>query len=283
VVENRYSRGLTSVLDVRQARRLLAQTEAALPPLRQELGTTQQRLAVLLGRYPETRRPKGHPEDYFQQLAQVPPGLPSDLLKRRPDIRSLEAALTSLNARVGVAQASRFPRISLTGSYGYSSEELNELFDPTSELRRIGLGIVQPLFDGGRLKADLKAAEARYQQGLAEYARGLLTAFSEVERALLTRKEQLERREKLLEFLAEARATQQVAQNRYLKGLINYINVLDAQQARFLAEQNVVAVDLALLVNRVNLFRALGGGWGDPGPVRPGGDIYKLTTGDYLL
>lgn len=283
VVDNRYSRGLTSVLDVRQARRLLAQTEAALPPLRQELGTTQQRLAVLLGSYPETRPPKGHPEDYFQQLPPVPAGLPSELLRRRPDIRSLEAALVSLNARVGVAQASRFPRISLTGSYGYSSRELSDLFDPASELRRIALGIVQPLFDGGRLKADLKAAEARYQQGLADYARGLLNAFSEVEGALLARKEQLERRKKLLEFLAESRATQQVAQNRYLKGLINYINVLDAQQTRFLAEQNIVAVDLALLVNRVNLFRALGGGWGDPGPVRPGRDIYKLTTGDYLL
>jgi multidrug efflux system outer membrane protein len=283
VVDNRYSRGLTSVLDVRQARRVLAQTEAVLPPLRQELGTTQQRLAVLLGRYPETRPPKGHPEDYFRQMAPVPPGLPSDLLRRRPDIRASEAALMALNARMGAAQANRFPRISLTGSYGYSSGELNELLDPTSELWRIAMGIVQPLFDGGRLRADLRAAEARYQQGLADYAKRLLTAFSEVEGALLTRKEQLARREKLLEFLAEARATQQVAENRYLKGLINYINVLDAQQTRFQAEQNLVAVDLALLVNRVNLFRALGGGWGDPGPVQPGKEIHKIATEDYLL
>lgn len=189
----------------------------------------------------------------------------------------------ALNARIGVAKANLFPRITLTGNFGYSSTELNELLDPASDLWRIALGIGQTLFDGGALQARLKGAEARYEQGLADYAKDVLNAFAEVERALLARKEQLQRREKLLEFLAEARATQQVAENRYLKGLVNYINVLDAQQTRFVAEQNMVAVDLALLVNRVNLYRALGGGWGDPGPVAPGKDIYKMTIKDYLL
>jgi multidrug efflux system outer membrane protein len=216
-------------------------------------------------------------------MAPVPPGIPSDILKRRPDIRASEASLKALNARVGVAKANRFPRLSLTGSYGYSSSELNELLDPTSELWRIAMGLVQPLFDGGTLRARQRAAEARYQQGLTDYAKSLLNAFAEVERALLGRKELLERREKLLVFLAEARAAQEVAQNRYLKGLINYLNVLDAQQSRFTAEQNVVAVDFSLLVNRVNLYRALGGGWGDPGPVEPGKDLYKITTKEYLL
>ncbi|MBW1996354.1 MAG: efflux transporter outer membrane subunit [Deltaproteobacteria bacterium] len=268
VVENRYRRGLISVLDVRQARRLLAQTEALLPPLRQQLGTLQQRLAVLVGRYPETRPARTHSLDYFKHIEPVPPGVPSELLRRRPDIRASEAALVALNALVGVAKANRFPRISLTGTYGYSSDELNQLLDPSSELSRIAAGLVMPLFDAGKLKAAQQAAEARYRQGLADYAKNVLNAFSEVERALLTRKEQLERRKKILEFLAEARATQQVAQNRYMKGLVNYINVLDAQQTRFQAEQNLVAVDQDLLINRVNLYRALGGGWGDPGPVR---------------
>jgi multidrug efflux system outer membrane protein len=283
VADNRYSRGLTSVLDVRQARRLLAQTEAVLPLLREDLGVTQQRLAVLLGRYPETRPLNRHPEDYFKKMAPVPPGIPSDILKRRPDIRASEASLKALNARVGAAKASRFPRVALTGSLGYSSVELNDLLDPTSELRRIALGLTQPLFNGGELQARQRAAEARYQQGLMDYAKNLLNAFAEVERALLSRKEQLERREKLLVFLAEARAAQEVAENRYLRGLINYLNVLDAQQSRFTAEQNVVAVDLSLLVNRVNLYRALGGGWGDPGPVEPDKDLYKIDIKEFLL
>jgi multidrug efflux system outer membrane protein len=283
VAEGRYRRGLRSVLDVRQARRLLAQTEAVLPNLRQDLGTTQQRLAVLLGRYPKTRPPNTHPTDYFKKMAPVPPGIPSDILRRRPDIRASEASLKALNARVGVAKANRFPKLALTGSLGYSSSELNDILDPSSELRRIALGLAQPLFDGGELKARQRAAEARYQQGIMNYAKNLLNAFAEVERALLSRQEQLQRREKLLVFLAEARAAQEVAESRYLRGLISYLNVLDAQQSRFTAEQNVVQVDLSLLVNRVNLYRALGGGWGDPGPVEEGKDLYKITAEEYLL
>lgn len=264
-VENLYEHGLTSVLDLRQARRILAQAEALLPSLRQDHGTTQQKLAVLLGRYPKTRPPRVQPEEYLRRLAPVPPGLPSDLLLRRPDIRAAEANLKALNARVGVRKASRFPRITLTGSFGYSSDQLNQLVQPESELWNIALGVVQPLFDAGKLKAGQRAAEARYEQGLADYAKTVLTAFSEVEGAFLTRKEQLERRDRTLRFLEEARATQRVAEKRYERGLEDYLTVLDAQQARFQAEQNLVGVDLAILTNRVTLHRALGGGWGGTG------------------
>lgn len=261
LVEARYERGLTSILDVRQARRLLAQAEASLPGLRQELGTVQQRLGVLAGAYPKTSPPRHHPENYFQSLEPVPTGLPSDLLKRRPDVRAAEANLKALNARVGVAKASRFPRINLTGSFGYSSGDLSLLFEPESELWNLAAGIVQPLFDGGRLKAAQRGAEARYLQGVAEYAKTLLTAFSEVEGALLTRKEQLERRARVLDFLNEARATQEVAENRYRRGLVDFLTVLEATQTRFQAEENLVLLDLAILTNRVSLYRALGGGW----------------------
>jgi multidrug efflux system outer membrane protein len=270
LVESRYERGLTSVLDLRQARRTLAQAEALLPSLRQELGTTQQRLAVLLGRYPKTEPPRFQPEDYFRRLAPVPPGLPSELLLRRPDIRAAEAKLMALNARVGVSKASRFPRITLTGSFGYSSDELNQLFRSQGELWSLALGIVQPMFDAGKLKAGQQAAEARYEQGVAEYAKTVLTAFSEVERAFLTRKEQIERRERTLSFLVEARATQRVAESRYRRGLVDYLTVLEAQQTRFKAEENLVLVDLAILSNRVSLHRALGGGWAEPAEILSG-------------
>jgi multidrug efflux system outer membrane protein len=282
LVESRYRRGLSSVLDVRQARRLLAGAEATLPSLRQDLGTTQQALSVLLGRYPETRPPRLQPEDYYRRLAPVPPGLPSELLLRRPDIKAAEARLTALNALIGVAKASRFPRITLTGDYGYSSDDLDRLFKPESELWTIAAGIAQPLFDAGKLQAAQRAAEARYQQGVAEYAKTVLTAFAEVEGAFLTREEQLKRREYVVTFLLEAREAQRIAESRYGKGLTDFLTVLDTQRTRFEAERDLLEVDFALLNNRVNLHRALGGGWGDPGPVMLGHEdkTMKRTKGE---
>ena len=264
LVEGRYKRGLTSVLDVRQARRSLAQSEATLPALKQELGIVQQRLSVLIGRYPETKRARRQPADYYRQLPPVPSGLPSDLLLRRPDVRAAEAGLKALNARIGVAKAERFPRITLTGNLGYSSDQLSGLFTPDNQLWNLALGITQPLFDAGKRKALQEAAEARYQQGLSDYAKTVLRAFSEVEQALLTRKEQIKRRELLLRFLAEAQATQKVAEQRYQRGLTDYLTVLTSQLSRFGAEEDVVRAELEILSNRVTLHRALGGGWGEP-------------------
>ena len=261
VVAFRYERGLAPILDVRNARRVMAQAEASLPPLRQDLGTAQHQLAVLLGHYPATSPPRPQPDDYFKRLAPVPTGLPSELLLRRPDIRAAEASLRALNARIGVAKASRFPRVSLTGSFGYSSDELDRLITPQGELWNLAAGIVQPLFDAGRLKGGQRAAEARYQQDVAAYAKTVLIAFSEVESALLTRKEQLGRRDQMLHVLKEARAAQNVAEDRYKRGLIDYLNVLEAQQVRYQAEDNLILTDLAVLANRVTLHRALGGGW----------------------
>ncbi len=261
LVERRYEHGLTSILDVRQTRRALARAQSLLPPIRQDLGKTQHALSVLAGRYPKTRDPRNASIEAFQRMDPVPPGVPSDLLERRPDIRAAEASLKALNARVGEALAARFPRISLTGSFGYSSEDLSLLLQPESELWSIAMGIGYPLFDAGRLKAAQRAAEARYRRGAASYARTVLQAFSEVENALLTRREQLERRKRIVAFLEEARATQEVAEARYGRGLVDYLNVLEAVQTRYQAEEEVVLVDLAIRTNRVALHRALGGGW----------------------
>jgi multidrug efflux system outer membrane protein len=126
-VEIRYRRGLISVLDVRQASRVLAGAETIVPQFEQDLGIIQQQLSVLLGRYPETRAPRRQPEDYYKLLPPVPPGLPSDLLMRRPDLRAAENRLRSLNELVGVAKAARLPRITLTGEYGVTSDDLNTL------------------------------------------------------------------------------------------------------------------------------------------------------------
>jgi multidrug efflux system outer membrane protein len=266
-VEIRYRRGLTSVLDVRQARRVLAGAETIVPQLEQDLGIIQQQISVLSGRYPETQAPRMQREEYYKQLAPVPSGLPSDLLWQRPDIRAAEAGLRSLNNLVGAAKASRLPTITLTGSYGWSAFSLSDLFKKEFVAWDLAAGIVQPVFVAGRLKAGQRAAEARYQQGVADYVQTVLDAFAEVERALLTRETQLDRRARELRFLEEARATQQVAENRYIRGLVNYLDVLNAQITRFQAEDSIVLVDLAIYSNRVALHRALGGGWGEPVPV----------------
>jgi len=278
VVNRRYERGLVPVLDLRQARRTLAQAEARLPALRQDLGIAQQQLAVLLGKYPQTSPAREHPEDYYKKLDPVPPGLPSELLRRRPDIQASEAGLRALNARVGEALAARFPRISLTGNLGYTSSDLSTLLRPESFLWSWAAGLVQPLFQGGRLTARQREAEARFEQGAADYAKIVLTAFSEVEQALLTREEQLQRRERLVKFLEEARATQRVAESRYQRGLVGYLDVLEAQQTRFQAEENLVLADFAILNNRVSLHRSLGGGWAQLAPVpRPQSFFLKTS------
>jgi multidrug efflux system outer membrane protein len=281
-VETRYRRGLTSVLDVRQARRILAGAETLVPELQQQLGVSQQQLLVLLGRYPKTQPARSQPEDYYRRPDPVPTGLPSALLLRRPDIRAAEARLEALTQRIGSAKAARFPAITLTGSYGWNADGKDRLFKSDSVIWNISRGVVQPLMDAGRLKARQRGIEAQYQQAVSDYANTVLNAFAEVEGALLIRKKQLERRQRELKFLEEARATQRVAQNRYLKGLVQYLDVLDAQQTRFIAEANLALVDLSILSNRVNLHRALGGSWAVPEPivVKNNGLFFEFKTKD---
>jgi multidrug efflux system outer membrane protein len=267
LIQRRYERGLATALELHQARRTLAGAEAEIPALRRDRGNRQHQLAILMGAYPDLPPIRALPEDYYQRLPEVPPGLPSDLLQRRPDIRAAEARLKAQNARIAEALAARFPRISLTGSYGYTSNTFDRLLRKDSELWTFANGVTQPVFDAGGLANRQRAEEALYRQEAADYAQTVLQAFAEVEDALLARREQLERRSRVVRLLAEARATQSVAEKRYVRGLTPYLDVLDAQRVRFGAEQDMVQADLALYVNRVNLYLALGGDWADPGPV----------------
>lgn len=278
LLASRYRRGLADVLDLLQARRSLSQAKSILPTLQEELGKTQQTLAVLLGAYPKTEPARSQPVLYFKDLPPVPPGLPSDLLLRRPDIRQAESQLMALNARVGIAKASRFPRLTLTGSLGYTSDELDRLFTPANRLWNIALGVAQPLFDAGKLKAGQEAAAARYQQGVADYAKVVLTAFAEVEGALLSREKQLQRRDLLLNLVEEAKDTYDIARNRYLRGVVDYLTVLDAQKRYLEAQDNLVLTELAILTNRVTLHRVLGGGWGGVVPTRNSAEAPKTSS-----
>ncbi|MCP4748482.1 MAG: efflux transporter outer membrane subunit [Desulfobacteraceae bacterium] len=263
LVMRRYNKGIISILDVRQARRALAQAQAGLPLLDQQLADSQQQLEVLAGSYPLTQPARTVDENYYKKLRPVPPGLPSDLLSKRPDIRKAEADLRSLHAQAGVAYANRFPKISLTAELGYGSEALRNLFKKQSKFWEIAAGIVQPVFDYGKLKASQRAAQARLAYGQIEYARTVLNAFAEVENSLMTRSKQLQRRQRFLLFLDEARATERTARQRYERGLVDYLTVLDAQQVRVQAELDLIDAEQTIYQNRVDLHRALGGSWED--------------------
>ncbi len=284
-VETRYRRGLTSALDVRQARRVLAGAQVRIPDLQQQLGITQQQLAILLGRYPETRPARTQPQDYYRQPDPVPTGLASTLLLKRPDIRAAELRLQALNEQIGSAKADRFPQITLTGSYGWNADGKDRLIKAGSVIYNFARGVVQPIMNADRLKARQRGVEAQYEQAVSDYANTVLNAFAEVEGALLTRQKQLERRQREVVFLEEARATQRVAQNRYIKGLIQYLDVLDAQQTRFTAEDNLAQVDFNILTNRVNLHRALGGSWAVPEPIvlQRDGYFFDFETEDVIV
>ncbi|MCF8035608.1 MAG: efflux transporter outer membrane subunit [Desulfobacteraceae bacterium] len=261
LVEARYQRGLTSVLDVHQARRSLARAESELPSLIEARGKARHSLSILQGKYPENSKQEETQTREFYTPPPVPAGLPAELLNRRPDIRSAEAALEAACARIGVARASRFPQITLTGSFGYTSEELETLFDPESQLWKLAAGGVQPLFDAGRRAAAERAARARYEKQLASYAKTVLNAFAEVEDALLARQQLLKRRNRLVHLRSEAEATLKSALDRYQRGLTPYLNVLDARQSVYQARLDLAEAEHSIYSNRVKLHRALGGGW----------------------
>jgi outer membrane protein, multidrug efflux system len=269
LTESRYRRGLTTILDVRQARRALAAAQAQLPNLRAALGTSRQMLAVLQGRYSHTGTDDVKTPDAFASPRPIPAGLPSQLLERRPDIRAAEAALQAASARIGMARAARFPGITLTGGFGYASDDIGGLFRPENELWQIAAGGLQPVFNAGKLAAAQEAAEARYEQARMAYAKAVLNAFAEVESALLNQKELDHRRQRMRVFLEEAVAVLEVAEDRYRRGLVDYLTVLDAQLARFTAEMQMVDAEYAVLSNRVRLYRALGGGWDAAAGQRP--------------
>ncbi|MBS0013878.1 MAG: efflux transporter outer membrane subunit [Desulfobacterales bacterium] len=261
LVERRYERGLVSVLDVHQVRRSLARARSQLPALIRARGRAGHALAILQGQYPDSENLKRTTADGLPQLPPVPAALPSQLLDRRPDIRAAEAALEAACARIGAARAARLPQISLTGSFGYTSDAFDTLLNPASQLWQIAAGAFQPVFDAGRRAAAEQGALARYQQQEAVYAKTVLEALAEVEDALLSRQQLIEQHSRLRSLVSEAEATLNSAENRYQRGLVSYINVLDARQASFQAQLDLVEAQYAIFRNRVELHRVLGGGW----------------------
>lgn len=258
-VNARYEQGLRSPLDVRLARTGAASARALLAAREGEFQTARRQLEILLGRHPAG---VVSVEGELAGLADaVPAGLPAGLLERRPDLLAAEWKLAAADFRVDEARAALFPRLSLTVSGGRTSSELEDLLSNNFNVWSLGAGALQPLFQGGRLRANVRLHQARAEEAVENYRQVLLTAFGEVETALAAGQWLARRESELLEADAEARAAQQLAEARYESGLEEFIVLLEAQRRTFEAASQLLAVRRARLENRVALHLALGGGF----------------------
>ena len=265
----RLDAGITSALDWNQAQALLTQAETELAGLR--LAQAQQRnfLIQLVGGEIDQNLPA--PVPLAAQIDQriLAAGLPSELLYIRPDILAAEESLRAARANIGVARAAFFPQISLTGSFGYASTELNNLISSDNETWSIGPTISLPLFDFGRNRGNLTVAQARQNIAVAEYESAILTAFREVADALAGRRYLAEQVAAQLENVATLQRIADLAEERYAEGVVNYLQVLDASRNLFQAEQEFVQIKRAQVQNLLELYIALGGGTtsgGEPAP-----------------
>jgi multidrug efflux system outer membrane protein len=264
----RFDNGVTSELDFRQAESLTEAARVSLTQLVRQRALDQNALTLLLGQ-PLTGElavalPAGKGLADTPMLVDVPAGLPSDLLTRRPDIRQAERQLLAANADIGAARAAFFPRISLTASAGSASSHLSGLFKGGSYGWTLAPQLLLPIFDAGRNRAGLDSANAGRDIAVAQYEKSIQTAFREVSDALAGRAtlgEQL----RAQQAQANAEATRfKLADLRYQNGVASYLDLLDAQRSLFTARQAVVQTRLAQLQSQVTLYKTLGGGWKEP-------------------
>ncbi|HVU25442.1 MAG TPA: efflux transporter outer membrane subunit [Opitutus sp.] len=257
--ETRNQAGLINEVDVTRARTEAANVEAELHAIARDRARTEHALAILCGKSPAEFSVAARAAT--TGLPAVPAGLPSSLLQRRPDLAAAEHELHAACARIGVAKADFLPRVSLTGSAGFASAELSSLTASDSRAWSIGPSVHLPLFDGGRNRANLAAAQANYDAALAAYRGAALTAFREVEDALSDHRTLALQAEAVQRALASARDTAALANERYQRGLSNYLDVVDAQRAVLQTERLDRRLQLELTLSAVQLTKALGGGW----------------------
>lgn len=256
-VEERYSRGLRSALDLRLAKSSEAAAEAVLGQRRHRLDLLKRQLEILLGRYPAAEIETG--AELPEVGDPVPPGLPAELLARRPDLVAAERRLAAADARVREARRSLYPRISLTSSGGRSSGELNDLLKGDFGVWSLVGNLTQPLLQGGRLRAGVDLAEANREQAVARFAQQVLLACGEVESALGADAYLAQQESALQRAAEEAAAARRLARERYDRGLANLIALLDAQRRAYDAESQLASVRRQRLDNRTDLHIALGG------------------------
>jgi NodT family efflux transporter outer membrane factor (OMF) lipoprotein len=258
----RFQAGVTSELDAAEALSLLSSTRALVPPL--ELGMRQSihRLGVLLGQTPESLLAELSPQAPIPQAQLTGTiGLPSDLLRRRPDIRRAERELAAATARIGVAAADLFPRFSLTGALGLQSLDITDLAEWPSRFWTAGATVQWPIFDAGRIRANIRVQDARQEQALTRYERTILQSLEEVENALVGYAREQERRQLLIAAVQADREALELANERYTGGLTDFLNVILAQRALYTSQDALAQNETSVIVQLLALYKALGGGW----------------------
>ncbi len=254
------SAGTATGLDVAQQATTVALLNAALPPLLQQLRQTVHALAVLVGKTPESVDiDTGTLSNLSSPV--IVEGLPSQLLSRRPDVAEAEQQLIAANADIGVARAALFPSIQLTASGGYESSALTSLVSPPNRVYALTAGLTQPIFHGGALRGQVDFSHARYTELLTTYHKTLLTAFSNVEDALVATQQTAEQQKRQQEAVATAKRAFEFAQMQMSAGTVNILTVLNTENALFSAQDQLAQVNYLRLQALVDLFTALGGGW----------------------
>lgn len=256
----RAERGLSTQLDVQRAAAEVAVAAATLPDVERRIAQTENALNFLVGRNPGPI-PRGAVLDGQRVPPEVPAGLPSALLERRPDIRQAEQTMIAANARIGEAKAAYFPRISITGLFGLESVSMSSLFKGASRVWDIGPTMTVPIFTAGRISGTVKASEARQQQALAQYRRTIEQAFREVADALVFHQKMREIRAEQEARVAATRQALYLANLRYDRGLSTYLDVLDQERQLFRAELDLASSTRDQLTAVVQVYKALGGGW----------------------
>lgn len=260
IAQARLRQGLTSKLDADQFEAERANAAARAAELERQMVQKENQISVLLGRSPHQIQ-RGRLLTEQALPPQVPPGLPSELLQRRPDIVQAEQQLAAANARIGVAKAERFPKITITGILGVSSPELSRLITNESAFGVVGPGLAGPLLNAQILGFQQEAAEAQTRQAVAQYEQTILVAFREVEDALVAVSTAREQRDAQVQQVGALRSALHLANLRYKGGLANYLDVLVAQRNLFEAELALTGSHRLHLVSIVQLYKALGGGW----------------------
>ncbi len=259
-IKQRLSAGTGTDLDVAQQESVLANQRALVPPLRQTLQQNINALATLVSRPPESIRVAGGTLNRIA-IPRVTPGLPSELLTQRPDIRRQEAQLASATANIGNARAQFFPSIQLTGNGGYQSSALVSLFQPHAAFFQLVGSATQPIFDGGRILGNFEFAKARQDELLQIYRKTVVQAFADVDTALTNVRETTNKLRLQRDVVASSRRAFQLAGDQARAGTIDIVTVLNVQQTLFQAEDALVQAQLARLLAIVGLYQALGGGW----------------------
>lgn len=252
--------GINNLLDVRQSEQLVYTAAAEVPDLERQIAVQEDSLSILLGSNPEDI-PRGLKLTEQPHSPEVPVGLPSALLERRPDIREAEQNLIAANAQIGVARAAYFPQISLTGSGGYQSTKLTNLFQGPAGLWSLAGSITQPIFEGGRLKSGVRLAEAQHEQLLLTYQQSIQGAFRDVSDALVAYRKFREFRIQQQLLVESAQDAARLSEVRFKAGSTDYLEVLTNETNAFSAELTLAQAQGNELTALVQLYLALGGGW----------------------